>query len=462
MTSFTPPALSLSHWQKLGVKQHHGINIFLPGLKTKKAEMGDFAALRLLLPWVKEVGFNAIQLLPINDSGSDPSPYNIVSAHALSPNLIPANALKSIDENDPGFREFQKQNTYWLPAFALFKALKEKNEQKAFWQWPEKERSFSEELFLQFKEKALPYAYTQYIAHKEMKALKEEANHLGISLMGDLPILVSPDSVEVWQHPFLFDKRYDAGAPPDVYEQEGQHWGFPLHNFEAMAQEGFLWWKERLKTAASYYHLYRLDHTVGLFRLWAIPKGKKAKEGFYIPEKKEIWLAQGQLFLKELLAGSTLLPIAEDLGVIPPEVRQTLSQDGIPGTKVTRWERYWDQGGGFIPLKDYPPCSLTTVSTHDSETLGMWWSKENKRPLDQETRFNLLKESHQSGSLFHINLLGEYLALFNDLVYNEDSLERINIPGHLNQTNWHYRTKPYLEDIMSHPGLKDMLKKILC
>lgn len=458
MSSYVPPPISSYHWSGVGTCNHHGVNIFLPSLKSKNSDHGTFSSLLTLLPWLKEIGFSVIQLLPLNDTGTDVSPYNVVSVHALNPLFISSDHVVSFEE----FDHFVEENSYWLKAYALFKALKNKNDKKAFWTWPKEEQSYSERLFDKHKSACESHIKTQFVAHQELKDVKTRAAHEGILLMGDLPILVSPDSVEVWQHPELFNSFFDVGAPPDMYDQEGQHWGFPLHRFDKMEASGFQWWKERLKTAEAYYHIYRIDHVVGLFRLWAIPKGQKAKEGFFIPADQTTWLHQGSVFLQELLEGSSLLPIAEDLGVIPNEVRALLKEYGIPGTKVMRWERYWDKGGGVIPPKEYPICSLTTVSTHDSETLGAWWEKENKRPLDDKTRFSLLKESHQSGSLFHINLLGEYLALFKDLVYNQNDQERINIPGQINTTNWRYRTKPLLEEIISHQGLKSAMKNLLC
>ena len=141
-----------------------------------------------------------------------------------------------------------------------------------------------------------------------------------------------------------------------------------------------------------------------------------------------------------------------------------------------RWERRWNEDGAFINPKKYSPCSLTTVSTHDSETLAEWWENDpksvslfcrsNNRPynpvLGQDDRLFVLRESHKSGSLFHINLLGEYLAIFDDLVYNQKDMERINIPGEVNERNWRLRTRPYLEEIIQHPGLKSAMKALLC
>lgn len=410
------------------------------------------------LPWLKEIGFSVIQLLPLNDSGTDVSPYNVLSVHALNPSYVKEES--TVDAS--AFRKFSEEEAFWLKGYALFKALKAKNRETAFWTWPEDERSYSEGLYEKYKTSCAPFERTQFLAHLQLRRIKEEAQKFGIKLLGDLPILVSPDSVELWQHPSLFDTSLEAGAPPDIYNQEGQHWGFPLHRFDVMAETQFRWWKERLKTASYYYDLYRIDHAIGFFRLWAIAKGHSAKEGTFKPADVSIALQQGRAFLTAFLEGSSMLPVAEDLGIIPQEVRDLFKEWGIPGTKVTRWERHWEGDKSFIPPREFSPCSMTTVSTHDSETLGEWWSKEYKKNLDLQTRFQLLQESHKSGSLLHINLLSEYLALFPDLVYTTETQERINIPGQINHLNWRYKTRVPLEEIIAHKGLKDAMIRLIC
>ena len=176
-----------------------------------------------------------------------------------------------------------------------------------------------------------------------------------------------------------------------------------------------------------------------------------------------------------MLDDSPLLPIAEDLGVIPQVVYQTLAEFGIPGTKVMRWQRRWDSDGGFIDPKDYPPISLTTISTPDMEPLSLWWEKlpqEASRlaefkhwtyhpKLEQWQRKELLKDSHHSASFFHINLLQEYLALFPDLISSNPENERINIPGTQLPTNWTYRFKPTLEELMTRQDLTQEIREIL-
>jgi 4-alpha-glucanotransferase len=142
---------------------------------------------------------------------------------------------------------------------------------------------------------------------------------------------------------------------------------------------------------------------------------------------------------------------------------------------VVRWERKYDQGGAFIPFKDYPVLSMTTVSTHDSETLQLWWQDSSEGvkefcafkhwtyspDLSYDHRLEILKDSHHTPSLFHINLLQEYLALFPKLVSSNPQDERINIPGKILPSNWTYRLHVPLEEIARHDSLKKVIKSIL-
>ena len=127
--------------------------------------------------------------------------------------------------------------------------------------------------------------------------------------------------------------------------------------------------------ASQYFHIYRVDHIVGFFRVWGVPKGHKATEGHYEPEDESLWIPQGEKFLRIMLESNPMLPIGEDLGTVPMEVRASLQKLGICGTKVIRWERYWDKKNKpYIPYDLYNGDSMTTVSTHDSETLAQWWN----------------------------------------------------------------------------------------
>ena len=176
-----------------------------------------------------------------------------------------------------------------------------------------------------------------------------------------------------------------------------------------------------------------------------------------------------------MLQSSPMLPIGEDLGVVPENVRSTLKDLGISGTKVMRWERVWNEDGRFIEIKDYIPQSLTTVSTHDSDTLPLWWKNAAQESqfyakfkgwiwqeyITRDQQIAILKDSHHTTSLFHINLLQEYLALFKDLSYDNPNEERINLPGTINNTNWCYRFKPTVEEIVNHKELRNTIKEIV-
>ena len=505
---------SAAHWNKIGIKPRHGINIPLSCLKTSQSSgIGEFADLIPLIDWCQDVGFDVIQLLPLNDSGADPSPYSALSSCALHPiylslqhlpgNPLPPDAshlnhlprvsylevlsLKlnflrayyteagpSIAESSE-FHTFLDQNT-WLVPYALFKVLKDKLEHMPWTSWPQElKKPDFKKLESEHSQEMLFYLVLQYLCHLQLTSIKDYAHSKGILLKGDIPILISPDSADAWFKPHLFDFTLSAGAPPDAYNQEGQYWGFPLFNWDDLKNDDFHWWKERLKVASHYYDLYRIDHVVGFFRIWAIPLNHLPKEGKFLPENPSLWVPQGKEILQMMLKASPMLPIAEDLGDVPPSCRVTLGELGICGTKVIRWERKYDQGGTFIPFKDYPVLSMTTVSTHDSETLQLWWQDplgEAKAfctfkgwtyspDLSYAHRLEILRDAHHTPSLFHINLLPEYLALFPELISSHPEDERINIPGKILPTNWTYRLHISLEEIAHHPKLKEAIQAIL-
>ena len=497
-----------SHWQRIGMRPHHGICLPLFSLRNQSGTgIGDFGDLLPLIDWCHQVGFDCIQLLPLNDSGDDPSPYNALSSCALDPiyiNLrdlpnglingdfaalnelarIPHNEVKQqklkwlfkyFEENfapSAEYNLFLRENP-WIHSYALFKACKDEYGNKYWGDWPKEKQSPTT---CSANPKEIDFhCFLQYLAFSQLKKAKLHAEKKSIFLKGDIPILVSPDSADVWAKKELFNLTLTAGAPPDRYNHLGQKWGFPLFDWDEMRKTHFAWWKERLGVAEQFYHLYRIDHVVGFFRIWAIAKQAKPAQGKFIPHDEHLWGPQGRELLEMMLRASPLLPIAEDLGVIPQVVYQTLHEFGIPGTKVMRWQRRWDSDGGFIDPKEYPRISLTTISTPDMEPLGLFWEKFPQEAsllaefkhwtyapkLEDWQRKELLRDSHHSGSLFHINLLEEYLALFPSLVSPNPEDERINIPGTQLPTNWTYRFKPTLEELINHQELTEAIRAIL-
>ncbi len=513
-----------TQWKRVGIKHHHGLNLPLFCLHSSTSSgVGEYPDLLPLLPWCKKVGFDVIQLLPLNDTGRDPSPYNAISAFALNPLHLGLRFLPGV-ERDPELREelerlkelkrdnridydalmpareqwlqkyldrfgeelsqkhdfelFCKEHP-WLESYALFKALKVAYGWVSWDEWPIRERWPTDQDFrdlLQEHSKAVLHNFLiQYLCFKQMENVQEEAKALGVKLKGDIPILIGIESADVWRNPDLFHTGYRAGAPPDVYNADGQYWGFPIYNWQRLESTGYFWWKERLRVAQKLYQIYRIDHIIGFFRIWAIPPNQPAIQGAFLPRNPEKWISDGKRILAALTSETNMLPIGEDLGTVSAEIRQALKELGICGTKVMRWERNWEHKGEFISIFDYSPLSMTTVSTHDSDTLTLWWRDapeeaqtycaiQNWTYHPQITREQLqhfLYESHRSTSLFHINLINEYLALAPKLSWPNPEEDRINFPGIVSANNWSYRIRPSVEELIASDELEQAIKELI-
>jgi 4-alpha-glucanotransferase len=505
-------------WEKIGLTSHHGINTPLFSLRTKNSSgIGEFLDLISLIDFCHEASFSIIQLLPLNDTGLDPSPYNAISAFALNPIYISLYALPFVGEDDlKPFKQLDKlsqipyyeviqlklsflknyfqnhfsslkedlsfkafvETTDWLKPYALFKVFKERFQNRSWNEWPEEYQNPSKEALKALYEKEMPsmefYFLLQYFAFKQLRRVKSYANQKGVFLKGDIPILISPDSLDVWLYRDYFNLDFSAGAPPDMFTPLGQNWGFPTYHWDILNQNNFDWWKTRLTIAAEFYDIFRIDHIIGFYRIWAIKKGSKATEGSFFPPNEADALAQGEFLLSKLLSFTSMFPIGEDLGLFIDHIRRSLARLAIPGTKIPRWERHYDSDSSFIAYKDYPPLSLTTLSTHDTETLAQWWSlfpadakqfAQNfnlpyEESLSPTLRLRILQDAHKSSSYFHINLLGEYLALDPLYVHKDPKEERINIPGTLLSSNWCMRYVPTLETLLSDFSLIQKMKSL--
>lgn len=517
--------LAAKGWDHVGAFPHHGIAVPLFSIHTQHSYgIGEYTDLHALVDWCVSCGFNVIQLLPLNDTGRDSSPYAAISAFALNPNHLGLSKLPFVREyfqlrdelqempkyftsqhvqiqairehketfirhysnlvgqklrQSMDFARFIDETAFWLKGYAAYKILKERYHQKSFETWDEKYQNPDEEtidILLQENSQTFDLiCLTQFLCDKQLKEAKNYATSKKVHLMGDIPILVCRDSADVWQHRELFDLNYSAGAPPDPLGKEGQNWGFPIYRWNALVDQNFKWWIERLKTASRYYSIYRIDHIVGLFRIWSIPAGKPCLEGFFIPEEEALWIDRGQKILSTFLTHCEMLPIGEDLGTVPPEVRKCMSTLGICGTKVMRWERKWEEDGSFILPQDYPIDSMTTVSTHDTETLIQWWTHQTEEAiryaeekgwtyhpiLSRDHLREILWDSHHTSSLFHINPIQEYFALVPGFSWNDMEEERINVPGTVTDKNWCYRLRPSLEELNQQHTLRSLIKELI-
>lgn len=287
---------------------------------------GDFGSLHKLIDWAAETGQKMIQLLPVNDTSltgtwRDSYPYNSLSVYALHPlytDMTGLPALDSVSERQfqehrqwlnqlpvidyeavlhlklqrlrlafqqegknifrsEAFQQFWKDNSAWLAPYAMFCALKDQFGSADWQHWPKYSEFSEQNLFTFFaldnqsRQQAYFYLYVQFLLHKQLLQAHAYAHKRGISLKGDIPIGVSPYSVEAWKEPHLFHLDMQAGAPPDDFSQTGQNWGFPTYNWDEMAKDGYTWWKRRFTHMARYFDAYRIDHVLGFFRIWEIP-----------------------------------------------------------------------------------------------------------------------------------------------------------------------------------------------
>ena len=279
--------------------------------------IGDFGDLKTCIRWAADTGLKAIQLLPINDTTRDGSwrdsyPYNGISVFALHPIYLDPREWKSTDSfarykdqaqllnqlpdvdyekvyrlkhdftqdlykeiglsvvKGTSFKEYVKENEYWLKGYADFCAYRDYFHTANFRRWPRESqtRAISAP---DLSEAVLYHEFVQFLLHRQMHSAHEEARRLGVILKGDIPIGICPDSVPAWTKGRLFHFDGQAGAPPDDFAVHGQNWGFPTYNWEEMAQDGYLWWRERLHHMEKYFDAYRIDHVLGFFRIWEIP-----------------------------------------------------------------------------------------------------------------------------------------------------------------------------------------------
>jgi 4-alpha-glucanotransferase len=230
-----------------------------------------------------------------------------------------------------------------------------------------------------------------------------------------------------------------VGVPPDAFSATGQDWGMPLYNWDAIDAAGFPWLRQRAARSAALFDGYRVDHLVGFYRTYGRPRD--GSPAFFTPDDEPRQTALGERVLHIMREPGAEI-IAEDLGLVPDFVRQSLARLGVPGFRVHRWERYWDaEGQPFIDPREYPAATVATTGTHDTEPIAVWWdhaSIEERRKIDgaiadrafdETVRDRLLEMLFASGSDLVLVPIGDAFGW----------RDRINEPATVNEQNWTYR-----------------------
>ena len=500
--------------------------------------VGDVAALREFIDWAAEIGFKLVQLLPINETGNDNSPYNAISAMAIEPttlHLAPGSpkdlthqdfdiavadvnlaqlrqgsvkyrrvkklkrrllekafsnfSANAAEDRQSEFKKFRQEEASWLEDYTFFRALMEQNRDSEAWdKWRTEHRTMenarewlrhlSQDRQPTFAARQNFFRYVQWIADEQWREMKSYAAQRGVALMGDIP----------------FD--WSGGAPPELHFKDdeftqkwGQNWGIPLYRWEAMRGNNFEWWRQRVRGVKRTFHLFRVDHVIGFYRIYAFPwrpaRNKEflrldwnemlARTNGRVPhfaprddstlENCEANRREGEEYLRVVLeeSGSTRV-IGEDLGSVPDYIRPHLLSLGIAGFKIPQWEM---QRKRVTRGTEYERLSVATYATHDHKPLRKLWeeaieqatstSNQSRHELNKIAEFAEFRPANRSinfGQDFHPAIME---ALFKceswiAVVMLTDLLRRkyrFNVPGTAASANWTRRLQRSVAELRS-------------
>ena len=357
-------------------------------------------------------------------------------------------AFGRFKDTDGAFARFRAENDSWLPDFALYMALKGKYQGKAWYEWDEglkfRKKKAMVAAFEELNEDVQFFCFIQFLFHKQWSALRSYANSKGIRIIGDVPIYVPLDSVEVWSNPKMFQLDEDlkpkvvAGCPPDYFSADGQLWGNPIYDWEKMKKDGFKWWMKRLAAAGEWYDIVRMDHFRGLEAYWAIPYGETtAKGGKWIkgPDMAFVEAVRKNLPHLEL--------IAEDLGYLTQEVLDLRDNSGYPGMKVLEFAFDSREPSDYLP-HTYPRNSVVYTGTHDNMTMRQWFETASQEAVDYAVEY--LGLNQKEGLV--MGTVRSAMASVSDICViqmpdwlNLGGEARMNFPGTLSDANWTWRAK---------------------
>ena len=475
-------------------RRRAGVLLHPTSLPSRFPEGGDLGPdAHRFLAFLHASGFSVWQMLPTCPPHDDGSPYQALSVHAGNPCLISldvlqqrgllqagdiqserevalaaaakrfAQLLKSETDTALAFNCFCDDNAHWLDDFALFIALREAHQHRAWFQWaaPLRQREASA-LSAQrnlLAERIDAIKFEQFEFYRQWQELHTEAKALDIALFGDMPIFVALDSVDVWAHQELFDldaegqPRTVAGVPPDYFSPSGQRWGNPQYDWQRMQQDGFAWWLARIRSQSQYFDLLRIDHFRGFEAYWEIDaKCETAVDGRWVK-------APGEALLNAIAEAFPNLPVvAENLGLITPEVEALRHKFNLPGMSVLQFAFDGSRDNPYVPHR-HSQLDVVYTGTHDNDTTLGW-----HRQLDEVTRARVDDYLGYPREAMPRPLVRAALASVSHLaiIPMQDLLElgsehRMNMPG-TKEGNWRWRFDWQQVDDALHGRLHHYLK----
>jgi 4-alpha-glucanotransferase len=435
------------------------------------------------------------QVLPLSPTGYADSPYQGLSAFAGNPllispdKLLEAGYLTEADLTDvPGyptervdfgsvipykktllrkaferfcthasasqrksFKRFSDEQSFWLEDFALFMALKEKNELRPWYEWELSIARHEPDAVAHWRallaDQIEYQKYQQWQFFEQWFALKRYANDSGIHIIGDIPIFVSGDSADVWAnlHLFYFNKNLKpqvvAGVPPDYFSSTGQLWGNPLYRWEYMSKDGYAWWISRFRQALKLLDLARIDHFRGFYNYWEVPGGETtAVKGRWVKGPG------ADLFRSVTKELGDVAVIAEDLGDFTPESRAGVSalqeEFQFPGMKVLQFAFADGAEDPFLP-HNFPKDCVVYTGTHDNDTCVGWYQNASEYERDHIRRYLAVSGEDIAWDLIRLgwaSVATTAITTAQDLL-NRGADARMNTPGTCGAPNWCWRAQ---------------------
>lgn len=352
--------------------------------------------------------------------------------------------IRSNHKTTEKFQHFLEENAQWIQDYGLFMACKEHFENVEWLKW-DKDIRFRQPEALQrycktFSQEIEFYQFLQYKFYEQWSSLKKYANEHGVEIIGDMPIYVALDSVDVWVNPGLFELDEErkpvcvAGCPPDAFSDDGQKWGNPLYNWKIMEKEEFAWWKRRMAATAKLFDVVRIDHFIGIVRYYVIPADDSARNGWFE------W-GPGEKLIRALdeARGRTKI-IAEDLGVVIPQVGELLEKAGYPGMKVIEFAFDGNTDNPYLPHMYQKNC-VVYGGTHDNETLVGYYDNLSVDNLAYALQYT---DCSNRADLIEKVFLMAYRSIADTVIFQmQDVLEkgneaRMNLPATIGE-NWRWR-----------------------
>ena len=481
--------------------------------------IGEIADLPRFAAWLRDAGLDMLQLLPVNEMAEGQnSPYSAMTAMAIDPIYVAldeveeftaaggeaslsdgdrerlaqirrattvqyadvrplkvralAAAFARFDSTDwhaqsaraREFQRFREQEAWWLDEYTLFRALHEQHDARYWLEWEPALRHRDPAALGAARERHASriryFAWLQWTAQQQWERARDACGPVGI--FGDFPFIVSADSADVWSRQDEFRVDVSVGVPPDAFSETGQDWGLPAYRWDVMAPGGYEWLRQRVRRCAELFDGFRVDHLVGFYRTFV--KEHDGTTAFWPPDEPG-QLAQGERLIEAFESTGARI-IAEDLGTVPDFVRESLARQRVPGMKVLRWEREWEvEGQPFRDPVAYPPDSVATSGTHDTETLAEWWDEADVDERRAAAGIPALNAARIDAAGPYSDTLRDALlvALFASgsdilLLPVQDLFgwrDRVNTPASVNDDNWTWRLPWTVEQLAAEPLARD-------